>query len=87
MRQKSRCRAEQAVFSWSVAFSIVVVRTTLILVPVIGYMYSNVLQEEICLSDVVLTAPELSQILFLSVKSRSHSLPPGLLNQVFRGKS
>lgn len=65
MRQKSCCQAEQAVFSWSIAFSIVVVRTMLILIHVIGFMYSNVLQEEGCLDGVVLTAPELSQLLFL----------------------
>lgn len=87
MRWKSCCQAEQAVFSWSVAFSVVVVRTVLIVIPFTRFMYSNLLQEEGCLNDVVLTAPELSQVLFLSVKSRSHSVPPRLLNRIFRGKS
>lgn len=87
MRQKSCCQAEQAVFSWSVVFSIVVVRTMLILIHVIGFMDSNMLREGRCLNGVVLTAPELSQLLFLSVKSRSCSVPPGLLNRVFGRKS
>lgn len=86
MRQKSCCQAEQAVFSWSVAFSIVVVRTMLILIPVTGFMYSNVIQEERCLNYVVLTAPDLSQLLFLSVKSKSRSVSHRLLSWVFRGK-
>lgn len=86
MRQKSWCQAEQAVFSWSVAFSIVVVRTMLILIPVTGFMYSNVIQEERCLNYVVLATPDLSQLLFLSVKSKSRSVPPRLLSWVFRRK-
>jgi len=65
VRQKSCCQAEQAVFSRSAAFSIVVVRKMLMLIHVTWFMYANVLQEERHLSGVVLTAPELSQLPFL----------------------
>lgn len=80
-------RQSYAVFSWSVEFSIVVVRPMLILIPVTGFVYSNVLQEERCLKNAVLIVPELSQLLFLSDKSRSHSVSPRLLNLVSRWKS
>lgn len=53
----------------SVAFGTVAITNILILVAVIGFMYTYiyVLQEEISLNGVVLTAAEVSQLLLLSV--------------------
>lgn len=51
----------------SVAFVPVAIRNILILIAVIGFMYTYVLQEEIPLKGVVLTAAEVSQLLLLSV--------------------
>lgn len=54
---------------FSVAFGTVAITNILILVAVIGFMYTYiyVLQEEISLNGVVLTVAEVSQLLLLSV--------------------